>query len=539
MNKNITLFFLILILGTLLRFFYITKIPNGLYSDEAAYGYNTYSILLTGRDEHGTFLPLAFKSFGDYKAPFYFYFLIPFVKIFGLSEFAVRFPSVILGLALITLVYFFVRHIFQKNILALAASFLIAISPMSLQFNRMAHENNLVVLLITAGSFLFILSFNKHKLIYLSFLSYLLSIYTYHDARVIVPVLILSLILIYRKQLRAYKKDLVCSLIGLFIFLIPLFLLFRTDAMLARPKNTVVFSDKGTLFKINNERGEDIMLNFSMPSLFHNKAISYSEVVLNNYLLHFSPDFLFFSGDKVSIYSTINNGILYFIELPFLCLGLYLLFKKRFYKGFIFILLLLISPIPAALTKFVPSASRSLSILPSLSVIPAIGLIYSVKYIKISNLKRIYIIIITLLFIFNISYYMHFYYFNTPIRYAKDWHYGMKEVIMQVQINQDHYSKIWFSKNAWGYIYPLFYLAYPPLAYQSINRMGLPNEYGFSWVDKFDRYVFADFPENMPDLRGTLFIGIPSDFNNLKKPLYAVSYPNGETAFYLADYKSF
>jgi 4-amino-4-deoxy-L-arabinose transferase-like glycosyltransferase len=104
MKKTFFIFSLI-ILAFLLRFFYLEKIPNGLYSDEAAYGYNAYSILLTGKDEYGNFLPVAFKSFGDYKAPLYIYYLVPFVAVFGLNIFSLRLSSAILGVAMVILVF--------------------------------------------------------------------------------------------------------------------------------------------------------------------------------------------------------------------------------------------------------------------------------------------------------------------------------------------------------------------------------------------------------------------------------------------------
>ena len=51
MSKNILIS--ILILAAALRLFGLTRYPAGLNADEAALGYNAYSLLLTGRDEHG------------------------------------------------------------------------------------------------------------------------------------------------------------------------------------------------------------------------------------------------------------------------------------------------------------------------------------------------------------------------------------------------------------------------------------------------------------------------------------------------------
>ena len=65
-NKNKFTLILILVIAVLLRFWQINTLPS-LNPDEAALGYNAYSLLKTGKDEHGISWPLHFKSFSDYK----------------------------------------------------------------------------------------------------------------------------------------------------------------------------------------------------------------------------------------------------------------------------------------------------------------------------------------------------------------------------------------------------------------------------------------------------------------------------------------
>src|SRR3989344_4929450 len=97
-NNRFYLFLIfIFILSFLLRFYKLGQIPFGFSQDESAIGYNAYSILQTGKDEYGKFLPVYFKSFGDYKLPVYFYLTALSVKIFNLNEFSVRFSSALLG----------------------------------------------------------------------------------------------------------------------------------------------------------------------------------------------------------------------------------------------------------------------------------------------------------------------------------------------------------------------------------------------------------------------------------------------------------
>ncbi|GAI80456.1 unnamed protein product, partial [marine sediment metagenome] len=86
-RAKLILVFLIFFFSLFLRLFKLGDFPLSLNRDEAAIGYNAYSILKTGRDEWGEKLPLSFKSFGDYKMPLYIYFTVPFIKIFGLNEF--------------------------------------------------------------------------------------------------------------------------------------------------------------------------------------------------------------------------------------------------------------------------------------------------------------------------------------------------------------------------------------------------------------------------------------------------------------------
>jgi len=74
------------LLSVSLFLYKLTSSPPCLNADEATNAYDAYSILKTGKDQYGNFLPLRFKSFGDYKLPLLTYLAIPFIKVFGLNE---------------------------------------------------------------------------------------------------------------------------------------------------------------------------------------------------------------------------------------------------------------------------------------------------------------------------------------------------------------------------------------------------------------------------------------------------------------------
>jgi hypothetical protein len=77
--------------------------PPGYHRDEAALSYNAYTISTSLRDEDGAFLPLFFRSFGDYKSPLYPYVLAGAFRITGPDKEVARGLSAVLVLAAVLL----------------------------------------------------------------------------------------------------------------------------------------------------------------------------------------------------------------------------------------------------------------------------------------------------------------------------------------------------------------------------------------------------------------------------------------------------
>ena len=101
-----------MLLGLVLRLAFLGQIPQGLHRDEAFLGYNAYSILKTGSDISGNFLPIHLESF--YFSPNgYSYFSIPFILIFGLNSFSIRLASFLFGSLTIPLIYFLSVKLFE------------------------------------------------------------------------------------------------------------------------------------------------------------------------------------------------------------------------------------------------------------------------------------------------------------------------------------------------------------------------------------------------------------------------------------------
>ena len=114
---------IILAIALFLRVLWLGTIPNGFSCDEASYAYDSYSILHTLRDQHGAFLPFFVRAIDDYREPLYILFAIPFIKIFGLNEFAARLPAAVIGVATVLVLYYLVRECFDGKT-ALVAAFI-------------------------------------------------------------------------------------------------------------------------------------------------------------------------------------------------------------------------------------------------------------------------------------------------------------------------------------------------------------------------------------------------------------------------------
>src|SRR3989344_7494950 len=99
--KYTYLLILVFTLAVLLRFVNLSHMPPSLSWDEVSFGYNAWSILKTGKDEYGIPFPFLFRAFDEYKQPGLVYLTVVSEAIFGLNEFAVRFPVALSGVGIV------------------------------------------------------------------------------------------------------------------------------------------------------------------------------------------------------------------------------------------------------------------------------------------------------------------------------------------------------------------------------------------------------------------------------------------------------
>jgi 4-amino-4-deoxy-L-arabinose transferase-like glycosyltransferase len=471
MSKHkIKIFLIIIFLFSLFfRLYKVNSTPPLLW-DEAALGYNAYSIIETGKDEYGKILPLMFKSFGDYKPGFYVYLALPFVKIFGLSEISTRLPSILLGSLLPIFLFLLIKEIDPKaHKTALLAALIAAFNPYNIHFSRGAWETNILTIELVLASLFFFKYINKQKSKFLLFSSIIfgLSLFTYQAGKMVSLFLVILLFILNFKKIN-FKKFSFNFILPLILFSIPVVygLFFSQNAN--RLKVVSLFSYPRSAEEsqmIINEGGQaNYQLFYSQPFFFV-RNFSY------RYFNHFSPRFLTFEGDwQNARHSAPYIGVILYPSLVFLFIGIFFALKqKKINKlNLFFLFWLILAPIPAALTRDNIQAVRSMSFSIPLVYFIALGIYSFFQKRKSIFLKLLVVFIYLISFIYYGDLYLNHSIKTNPI----DFLYGHKQAINYVTKNKDRFENI-FITNYYGqpYIYYLFYSEYSPLKYQQQAKL--------------------------------------------------------------------
>lgn len=431
MKKKIILFrqpllilFLIFVLGLTLRVVNLQAFPNGFSSDEAYLGYNAYSILQTGKDINGHLLPLFLESF-LYTPAGYSYFSIPFIKLFGLSVFSVRFASALFGGMTIVLMYFLTKSIFNlekikistdrtTEAISLLAAFLIAVTPWHINLSRTASVSTVVTFFIIAGVYFFFrwLADNRWVFLILSFLLFFISLFFYIAPFAFLPFLILFLFVLYRKKINSKNRVFFITLFV--IFMVPVVLTFTSPKLSLRVGTLSLSKNPLIPILLTEAASRDGVVGIKPVEsrIFHNKISVIGDQFLGNYFKHFSYDFLFRDTGFPERYKIPDTGLFYPVFLLLIALGIYI--SIRYFGTVTYLLLgwILISPIGSGFASDdIPNLQRTLFMLPPIIIFSSIGFAFFINNIKKKSfLTRIGTIVFITVFAYESIFYIHQYY---------------------------------------------------------------------------------------------------------------------------------
>lgn len=539
MTRRLLIFILILGLSILLRTYHLSDRPLGFTWDEASIGFNAYSLLHTGHDEYGQLAPPVFKSFGDYKPGLYIYQTIPFVTVLGLSEFSTRLASVVSGVILVLLVYLLAfttkRTYFPRSFGSYfpeISALLIAVNPWAIQFSRGAWEANSALAL----TLLAVLLYTRNKFS-LSLLFFGLTLWTYQGAKLMTPFLIFILFIVNKSRTRWQQL----VLPGFIFALIIIPILVNLPSQSGRLKVYSVFNYQRQGGTINAILAQDHTQTKNLSFyLFHTEFLDQLRGIIQRYLNHFSPRFLFFDGNWSTYRETIPySGYLLLPELVLILFGLYVVIKHPSPISKLILFWLVVAPIPSALSRDIVSGVRSLPLLVPLTFLSSLGLTFIFRRL-VTN-----IILITLLGFFVVRF-IDLYYIHAPFVTASDWLSPYKmawQIIPQVEGQYD--QVIFTQKLGQPYIFALFYLHANPRLIQNQTKLVESKNGDVGQITQLGKYQFRNlYWPNDRYLKRTLFVG---DANELPEGdlqtvpglirIAEISYPNGSLGLRLVGTK--
>jgi len=498
----------ILFLAFFLRIYRITAAPVGFFTDEAALGYNAYKLLTTGKDDHGKSWPLFFQSFGEYRIPIPIYSNIPSVVLFGLSEFSVRFTTVVYGVATVFMLYLIGKKLGGVG-LGLCAALLLAVSPWHIHISRWGSEYASFPFFFSLGLYLFLKSFKNRKMLPVSYLVFGLGLYTYYPAWFIIPVFLgfASLYWLVKERFH-HKKNLLLAIVLFLLISLPLLKGLKDGYLLTRWNNI-----QDSKMAISERVKKTLPLYFD----------------------HFGVNFLFLTGDLgypghfVTRQFVRGMGVFYLVQLPFfvggILLMIYAIFTKR--KEWLLItIVLLIYPFSGALTLDGPSTTRSVIGVIPITLISALALCRFYKTIYRYILLWLLVGLIIAGYFVNIRSYLFNYYIEYP-KYSADfwgWQSGQKETINYMISVEDKYDELFSAGEANGpdVLIPFYTLD---------NKRGC-NKCALGSIDKLDKSKKQLFVAS-PGMFDDWFTRIQSHPSKIVKEFY---YPSGAVSFQAVEY---
>ncbi len=479
--------FLVLLLAIILRFWKLGIVPPGLFGDEVDTGYQAYSILQTGQDYFGNLLPIHFQSYGDWRVPLYIYLDALAVGLFGLNEVGVRLPAAIIGILAVFASFFLGKKLTGDEKTGLMTAFLVAISPWHLHFSRGAFEAIFLTLLFPLAVIFFLKALSSKKNFHFIISAFLFGLtpYTYNTPKLLLPLIILAMLVLFKRELLLQSKKAVIFLAVLGLALLPVIMDTFRGPGIARFNSLSIFNNESIPERVRLAR-EASSLPASAQRLFYNKVGFWTQDFLDNYLSSFSTQFFFVRGDPSPRQSVSGRGELYLFELPFLLLGFAVFFfqalKKRNKLAQLTLVFIFLTPIPAALTLGGGEhAIRLLSMIPWLHLLIACGLVYCSQNLIKKKWQKIFWPSLFLVAFFSLFLFLLNYFDLYPKVSGRWWNFGYREVFDYVNRVENQYDQIYIS-SSWepSIVYTFFYSQYPPLEAQREVTIS-PDRIGKYW----------------------------------------------------------
>jgi 4-amino-4-deoxy-L-arabinose transferase-like glycosyltransferase len=536
-NRSWVVFIGIIVLAIILRFWQLGTVPAGFHSDETDYGYNAYSLLKTGKDEYGKPFPLIYRSFGDYKGAIYAYLTIPFIAAAGLNEWAVRAPSAVFGTLFIVLTFAFVYFLSKSYRLAILSMALAVISPLGLLLSRVQSDPLVGAFFFFLGLYLFLRWAEQKHVWYLiaSVASLFIGFFTYsNDQLFVIPFFVLLGVRYWNSWDKTIR---VTTVVLLCVLSLTVAGIVVTSAG-TRLGQVSIFSTNDVQLPLEEVIREDgaMKVPLLITRAFHNKVIAYGQYFIDNFASYFSYDFLFRQATQPLREQVPGSGVLLLVDLPFLLIGVFTVFKKKYPYGITAVMWLLMVPAVLSIAGGeTPNIHRFIWAMIPIYLLTASGML--AVYDAVSRRHRIIVLLcITALFIANEIIYLERLFVHQPIHNPIYRNGADKELAISLKDYYHLYDTV-VSQKILPHI--LFFWPIDPVIYQ---KEGSPRDTDNAWYQNI-LFVADSCPSNLLDpavvaLKSTRILYVDRAGCALAKNdviIKTIKYKNTLDAYYLIE----
>jgi 4-amino-4-deoxy-L-arabinose transferase-like glycosyltransferase len=343
------LFACIVLVAVFFRLALINGVPSGCFTDEAAIGLFTKSMLAKGV-EKGSLLPVVLSG-ATYHPCLTVYPAAVVFRAFGAGITQLRIVSAIIGILAVPAFYFLIRY-FMGPFMALCGAFLLAVMRWHVNFSRIGFDTILPVTLLILVLYFVIRAYRERKTADFALAGFTIaaSQYTYVSARLVFAWLAICLVYVTakdRKFLRENLKKIILMAAVMLVFLLPVvnYYLKWPENLLDRTKRVWLFNE--ALVNLTWEGKKTV------PEVFTD-AIIRTAGMFN------------VSGDNNGRHNLPGQPMLdFFTGMAALTGFLYALFYVKKPKYFFFVSYFAVFLIPGLITITAPHCLRTMNVIPA------------------------------------------------------------------------------------------------------------------------------------------------------------------------------
>jgi 4-amino-4-deoxy-L-arabinose transferase-like glycosyltransferase len=370
----------VLAVGTLL--FYVVDLghaPIYLHPAEVLFALQAHAIATTAHDLSGRLLPLYFQmapiGANVWFQPVIVYFIAPFLRVLPMTEWAVRFPSAIVGVIDVVLIYLVALRLLNGKRWAVTAAVLLALTPAHFIHSRVAMDYLYPVpfVLVWLLCLLRYLDRPRARMLFLATSVLGLGVYSYIASVIMMPFyLALTWVALFEGGERSKRPYIIATAGFVWPLALVVFWLSRHPSIVTE---TLSRYELGSAVAASEAAGR-----FALPTVVEQlrQPLRFFNITgrVSLYWYFFDPSYLFVMGSYANIInSTRRVGVFLVPLLVFVPAGIgYLVTARRRLTAILLIVGFLSAPLAAVLVVPEPYAiDRELVLLPFAVLIATFG----------------------------------------------------------------------------------------------------------------------------------------------------------------------